>query len=210
MKHKKILEYFMIEGTPGGNQDWLIEWDMNRGGCAAVTACDLCMLLSRRERFRKLYPFDANHISRDDFIKFSAILKPFLFPRYHGVDFLETYICGLKDYMQSVKSNDLIIEGLSGNVSYEVFAEAIMNQIDDNFPVPFLLLNHYDSELEDFFWHWFNLAGYEENEENEDGLNVLTVTYGEYKWFPLRKLWDTHYKRKGGIIRVRCSLFNAL
>lgn len=202
MKRKKILDYFTIEGTPGGNQDWLIEWDMNRGGCAAVTACDLCMLLSRQDRFRKLYPFDPDNISRDDFIKFSAIMKPFLFPRYHGVDFLETYICGLKDYFLSVKSNDLIIEGLSGNVSYEVFAEAIMNQIDDNFPVPFLLLNHYDPELDDFNWHWFNLAGYE---ETENDLNVMTVTYGEYKWFGLRRLCDTHYRRKGGIIRVSAN-----
>lgn len=202
MKRKKILDYFTIEGTPGGNQDWLIEWDMNRGGCAAVTACDLCMLLSRQNKFRKLYPFDPDNISRDDFIKFSAIMKPFLFPRYHGVDFLETYICGLKDYFLSVKSNDLIIEGLSGNVSYEVFAEAIMNQIDDNFPVPFLLLNHDDPELDDFNWHWFNLAGYE---ETENDLNVMTVTYGEYKWFGLRRLCDTHYRRKGGIIRVSAN-----
>lgn len=207
MKRKKILDYFTIEGTPGGNQDWLIEWDMNRGGCAAVTACDLCMLLSRQNKFRKLYPFDPDNISRDDFIKFSAIMKPFLFPRYHGVDFLETYICGLKDYFLSVKSNDLIIEGLSGNVSYEVFAEAIMNQIDDNFPVPFLLLNHYDPELDDFNWHWFNLAGYEETEKD---LNVMAVTYGEYKWFGLRRLCDTHYRRKGGIIRVSSSILNAL
>ena len=202
MKRKKILDYFTIEGTPGGNQDWLIEWDMNRGGCAAVTACDLCMLLSRQDKFRKLYPFDPDNISRDDFIKFSAIMKPFLYPRYHGVDFLETYICGLKDYMQSVNSNDLIIEGLSGNVSYEILAQAIMNQIDDNFPVPFLLLNHYDPELDDFNWHWFNLAGYE---ETENDLNVMTVTYGEYKWFGLRRLCDTHYSRKGGIIRVSAN-----
>ena len=199
MSCKKVLEYFTIEGTPGGNQDWLIEWDMNRGGCAAVTACDLCMLLSGRERFRKLYPFDANHISRDDFIRFASIMKPYLSPRYHGIDFLETYICGLKDYLRSVNSNELIIEGLSGNVSLEIFSKAIVNQINDNFPVPFLLLNHRDPELEDFFWHWFNLAGYEETEK---GINVLTVTYGEYKWFSLKRLWDTGNRRKGGIIRI--------
>ena len=202
MKHKKILDYFTIEGTPGGNQDWLPEWDMNRGGCAAVTACDMCMLLSKRERFRKLYPFDSNHISRNDFIKFASIMKPFLYPRYHGVDFLETYICGLKDYFMSIKSNELIIEGLSGNVSYDVFAHAVMNQINNNFPVPFLLLNHHDPELENFFWHWFILAGYDESGESDDGINVLTVTYGECKWIGLHRLWDTGYKRKGGIICI--------
>ena len=36
----------MIDNAPGGNQDDLIEWDMNRGGCGAVTACDVCMYLA--------------------------------------------------------------------------------------------------------------------------------------------------------------------
>ena len=38
MTHRKVLGYFTIEGAPGGNQDWLPEWEMNMGGCAAVTA----------------------------------------------------------------------------------------------------------------------------------------------------------------------------
>ena len=53
--------------------------------------------------------------------------------------------------------------------------------------------------LDDFEWHWFNLAGYE---ELSDDLNVLTVTYGEYQWFSLRKIHDTKYERKGGLIRI--------
>ena len=36
LTRRKILGYFMIENAPGGNQDWLPEWDMNMGGCAAV------------------------------------------------------------------------------------------------------------------------------------------------------------------------------
>ena len=92
MTRKKVLDYFTIEGTPGGCQDWLPEWDMNMGGCAAVTACDTCIFLSRLdEKFRSLYPFDPVSLSRSDFVKFASIMKPFLTPRYHGIDFLETY-----------------------------------------------------------------------------------------------------------------------
>ena len=203
MTRKKILDYFTIDGTPGGNQEWLPEWDMNMGGCAAVTACDTCIFLSRLDncsKFRSLYPFDPKNLSRMDFVKFASVMKPFLTPRYHGIDFLETYICGFYDYMKKVKNNSLILEGISGNVDYETFSSTIINQIDRNFPVPFLLLNHHDIKLDDFEWHWFNLAGYE---EIENDVNVLTVTYAEYQWFSLKNLHDTHNTRKGGIIKIR-------
>ena len=196
---KKILEYFMIDGTPGGNQEWLPEWDMNMGGCAAVTACDVCMYLSRKEKFRSLYPFNSENLSKTDFIKFASIIKPFLRPRYHGIDFLETYICGFYDYLKKVKNNSLKFEGISGDVNYENFADAIINQIDRDLPVPFLLLHHRDIKLDDFEWHWFNLTGYE---ELENDVNVLTVTYGEYQWFSLKNLHETGYERKGGIIKI--------
>ena len=206
MTHKKILDYFTIDGTPGGNQDWLPEWDMNMGGCAAVTACDTCIFLSRNpgENFENLYPFDAKNLSRTDFIKFASVMKPFLTPRYHGIDFLETYICGFYDYMKKIGNDSLILEGLSGNADYEIFAAAIKNQIDRNFPVPFLMLNHHDIKLDDFQWHWFNLAGYE---ETENDINVLTVTYAEYHWFSLRDMHDTRNDRKGGVILIRSKAF---
>ena len=199
---KKILDYFTIDGTPGGNQEWLTEWDMNMGGCGAVTACDVSIFLARLNpvKFGTLYPFDAKNLSRGDFIKFASSMRPFLSPRYHGIDYLETYICGFYDYMKEVKNENLILEGLSGNVDYEIFESAIKDQLDRNFPVPFLMLNHHDPKLEDFEWHWFNLAGYE---ELENDINVLTVTYSEYQWFSLHNMHDTRNECKGGVIRIR-------
>ena len=46
---KNELDYIQIEDGLGGNQDWFPEWDMYHGGCAAVTACDLCIYLALRE-----------------------------------------------------------------------------------------------------------------------------------------------------------------
>ena len=37
-------------------------------------------------------------------------------------------------------------------------------------------------------------------EETEDDLMVKAVSYGEYKWFSLKELWDTGYDKKGGMI----------
>lgn len=43
---KKTLDYFMIEGTLGGNQEWFKNVVMYIGGCAAATACDCCIYLA--------------------------------------------------------------------------------------------------------------------------------------------------------------------
>ena len=45
---KKELDYISVEGSPGGNQDWFLDPFMKGGGCAAVTACDLCIYFAAR------------------------------------------------------------------------------------------------------------------------------------------------------------------
>ena len=41
MKQEKNIDYFQIEGTPGGNQEWCTDFWMYLGGCGALAACDL-------------------------------------------------------------------------------------------------------------------------------------------------------------------------
>lgn len=63
----------------------------------------------------------------------------------------------------------------------------------------YLMLKHKNEKgpLEDYIWHWFILAGYE---ETGNDLLVKAVSYGEYKWFSLKEMWDTGYDKKGGMI----------
>lgn len=70
------LNYFTIDGAIGWNQDWFKEWWMNKGGCAAVTACDLCLYLAREKGLAALYPFDAAHPRKEDYLLFSDIMSP--------------------------------------------------------------------------------------------------------------------------------------
>ena len=42
---QKELDYFTIEHSYGGNQDWFWDPMMKIGGCAALTACDSCIYL---------------------------------------------------------------------------------------------------------------------------------------------------------------------
>jgi hypothetical protein len=73
----------------------------------------------------------------------------------------------------------------------------IKKQIEQGFPIPCLILNHKNKDLEDYVWHWFLLTGYEETKEK---FMVKAVTYGSWKWLDLAELWDTGNKRKGGLI----------
>lgn len=194
---KRELDYIYIDNCIGGNQDWLPEFDMNRGGCAAVTACDLCMYLAKLDNFENLYKF--KDLTRENFIKFASIMKPYLTPRYHGIDYLEIYLCGLGDYWRSVNYNIRRLEGLAGSASFNFALEAVKSQIDLNLPIPYLMLNHADNKFEDFEWHWFMLAGYDELDDN---ILVKAVTYGEVTWLDFKALWNTGCERRGGLIKV--------
>lgn len=68
---KKELEYFMIDGEFGGNQDWFTNIVMNVGGCGAATACDSCIYLAKYKEMKKLYPFDLEQMDKEAYKKFS-------------------------------------------------------------------------------------------------------------------------------------------
>ncbi len=196
---KNELDYIQIEDGLGGNQDWFPEWDMYHGGCAAVTACDLCIYLALREDAESLYPYDLRHLNREDFVRFARDMKPYLSPRSHGIDFLEIYIEGLSQYWRDAGGSGRRLEGLSGTVPFEEARGVVREQLRSGLPVPYLMLRHQDDALEDFEWHWFNLAGYE---EAGDDLMVEAVTYGKPHWLSLRRMWNSGEDRRGGVIRV--------
>ena len=54
---KQILDYFIIDGEVGGNQDWFRNVVMHIGGCAAATACDCCIYFAKYKGKKNLYPF---------------------------------------------------------------------------------------------------------------------------------------------------------
>lgn len=172
---------------------------MYGGGCGAVTACDLCIQLARQFGINILYPYDAHRVTRQDYRKFSNIMKPYLHPRWQGIDTLELYLDGLSAYWHSVGVYSLKGSGLPGTASWHETREFIRDRVDAGIPVPCLLLYHKSRAFKDFEWHWFNLAGYE---ELDNAFYVQAITYGRFHWLNLQKLWDTGQRRRGGLIRI--------
>ena len=194
---KKELDYFYVEKKYGWDQNDFKDLWMNKGGCACVTACDSFIYMRKYMGKDKLYPYDIEHIGALDYIDFSNSVKPYLRPRWTGIDRLEIYVDGVGEFLEDIDEHSIGLSEFSEDNPLEDAIKVVKAQIDGVFPIPMLELMHKNPKYKDFSWHWFLLTGYE---EDGDKFMVKVVSYGSYRWFDLGELWNTGYKRKGGLI----------
>lgn len=199
---KKELSYFKIENAFGGNQDWFRDPMMNMGGCGAAAACDVCINAALHANKGHLYPYDVQRLEKEDYIKFSAKMKPYLRPRIKGIDTLEVFMEGFDNYLEDVGEHNIKLLGCHGDAPVKEAVRVVKQQIDQGISIPFLLLRHENVNFKDLVWHWFMLVGYE---EVEDEFNVKIATYGGYRWISLHELWKTGFQKKGGMVQVNFS-----
>ena len=147
------LPYFKIGNSLGGQQDWFPEYMMRIGGCAAVTACDCSIYFELYKNLRGLYPFDVKNISQNDYINFSNVMKPYLHPRWQGIDKLEIYIDGFTQFLRDRGENNLQVLGWSGHNDFKSTHMVLKHQIDNGYPIPCLTLYHKNRIFEDYVWH---------------------------------------------------------
>ena len=191
------LPYFKIGASYGGQQDWFPEYMMRIGGCAAVTACDCSIYFELYKNLRGLYPFDVKNLTRDEYIKFADVMKPYLHPRWSGIDKLEIYIDGFTRFLRDHGENNLQLLPWDGHQDFRATHLILKYQIDNGYPIPCLTLHHKNPAMSDYVWHWFLLTGYEISGED---WRVKVVSYGISRWFDFDLLWDTGFAQKGGLI----------
>lgn len=156
---KKELEYFRIEEAYGGDQEWFLDPMMRIGGCAAVTACDSCIYFDLYKG-TKLYPYEKKQLTKKEYRRFGMRMKPYLRPRWSGIDTLEIYMEGFQKYLADQGCTAIRMLPFSGSRSVSEAKEVVKEQIDRRFPVPCLVLNHQNRAFKDYEWHWFLLTGY--------------------------------------------------
>lgn len=196
---KKELNFFKIGNSFGGNQSWFRDPIMKIGGCAAAAACDTCLNLELNHNKMGLYPYAPTSLSKEDYISFSTLMKPYLRPRIGGITKLKIFVKGFEKYLKERGHENIKASAFEGNRQWINAADAIRNQIERGVTIPFLLLRHKNSKFRFYTWHWFLIVGYEEI-ENE--FYVKTATYGNFHWVSLQELWNTGYKHKGGMIII--------
>ena len=199
MKQEKNIDYFQIEGTPGGNQEWCTDFWMYLGGCGALAACDLSICLARNYGLKECYPGDAWNLTKKDYVDFSTKMKPYIHPRVGGVTKLSMFTEGCGQYLKDC-GYQVEFETLDGDRPYEEAKAFVKNAIERNLPVIYLMLRHRDKEFKDLNWHWFSVTGYKiENEK----VYLNYHTYGEALSVDFKRLWNTGMYKKGGIVAVR-------
>lgn len=201
MDNKKELRYFEIDGAFGGNQDWFTNVVMNIGGCAAATACDCCIYLTKRMGAKSLYPFDIDHLNKEDYKRFSQIMKPYIKPRVSGVKKLAWFISGFQRYLEDIgAAGQIAMEEFSGEHTVKEAESFVKSQINKDMPIPVLLLQHKDrAQFKDYIWHWFLIVGYE---QAGGDFRIKTATYGEAVVFSLKEMWETGFAEKGGLVKL--------
>lgn len=102
--------------------------------------------------------------------------------------------------MRDMGFRGLKMDGLEGGEPARRAKRVIIDQIDNGFPVPCLVLHHKAKEMDFYVWHWFLLNGYDADNGENGPMRVKAVTYSSYRWLDLDTLWDSGYKTKGGII----------
>lgn len=193
------LPYFSIDGCFGGSQSWMLDPQMRLGGCAALTACDLCIYLSLQKGYTSLFPFAGEALTKQVYRKFSEIMKPYLHPRMTGVDTLKLFLDGFRQYLADIPHSSLHLSPFYGDRPVEQAEQSILNRLRDGFPLPCLVLNHKNKAFSDFVWHWFLIVGCR---KEKGRFQVLAATYGEGVWLDFARLWDTGFIRKGGLVLV--------
>jgi hypothetical protein len=198
---EKELPYFSVEDAFGGSQAWFTHdlW-MRLGGCAAVTACDCSIYFSLYKNLPAAYPGAVAMMTKKEYTDFGRVMKPYLKPRFHGIDTLAIYQDGFGRFLHDRGIDSLRLDAWEGTHPYETAVDQVRQQIDAGWPIPYLNLKHRDPSLRDLVWHWFLLTGYE---IYEGTCMVKVTTYGTWRWLDFRQLWQTGYRRRGGMILFR-------
>ena len=194
---KKELPHFAVGSDYGGSQDWCTELWMNIGGCAAVTACDSSIFFMLHKGRRELYPYALADISRKDYVDFTDIMKPYLYPREGGVDRLEIYTDGFGRFLRDRGENAISMSPWPGEHDLSETKDTVKKQIDDGWLIPVLTLQHMHPSMREYVWHWYLLNGYDEQGER---FFVKAVTFGAWQWLDFGVLWNTGFDRKGGLV----------
>ena len=191
------LEHFMIGRSYGGNQDWMQDAWMKLGGCAALAAVDSCLYFTLFRKMKGLCPIDARKLTKDSYRSFGMTMKPYISPRWHGVDKMCYFTEGFGQYLKDRKVTGITMKEFPMGVPYAAAEEAIRRQIDAGIIIPMLHLTGKNRRVKEYNWHWFLLNGYRKTEE---GFFVKAVTYSEYEWVDLTDLWHEDAPENGGLI----------
>ena len=193
------IEYFSLEGSKGGNQEWCRDFWMNIGGCAALVACDMSICLRQNHGIKESIPFTEGIRTREDYVKFSSVMKPYIHPRISGVTKLSIFTGGFGKYLKDRGLESTFLTCPGEESADQAFA-MIEDSISRNLPAACLILRHKNPLFGDLNWHWFSVTGCGWEDEKRV---IYFHTYGEEEKVDFDELWDTGFRYRGGLVTIK-------
>ena len=75
-------------------------------------------------------------------------MKPYLRPRWGGIDRLDMYIDGMGQFLSDRGDDDITMDPWSGDKTADETKDVIKAQIDAGWPIPHLVLHHNNPKLQ--------------------------------------------------------------
>jgi hypothetical protein len=196
----KELDFLLIDGRYGGDQNRFSRYMMRLGGCSTVCACHAAACLAQRDpEKRALSPFTSLRVTETAFQAFAEDMFRYVYPGFRGMPKTSLFEKAFRNYASS-RGVEVQFRELPGDAPYAEAEKFVRESIDGGYCVQYLLLLHQAEEFSEMEWHWFTLTGYE---EGEDGFRVIYSTWGRRCTAAFQKLWDTGKDEKGGMIVVK-------
>lgn len=155
----------------GGNQDWFADSWARKAGCASVSATDIFIYYTKRER-----EFD-----KSTYLDYMNEMFKLMEPGKRGFPYVFLYARR--------------VSKLLNNCEYRIFrrprlydaSEIVKESIEHGNPLGLLILTHRRRKIRDDLWHWVTIVGYEETKK---GLDIIFLDCGDEKRIPARILFE--------------------
>ncbi len=193
------IEYFSLEGSQGGNQEWCRDFWMYLGGCAALAACDMSICLWQNHGISDCIPFEEGIRTREDYVQFSTVMKPYIHPRINGVTKLSIFTEGYGKYLKD-RGLESSFSVCPGEESADSAYAMIEDSVGRNLPAACLILRHKDPYFKDLNWHWFSVTGCS---REGDRRFIYFHTYGAEEKVDFDNLWNTGFRYRGGLVTIK-------
>lgn len=152
-----------MEIAYGGNQEWFRGEFQRRAGCGSVTGSNIAAIYAQESpEMKSLYL--AQTFEYDEYLKQMEMMYRYMKPGFMGYPLVGRFA---KDFIKYADDCGIALNArqLFLPKEREESVDFIIEGIDHQNPVAFLILRHPAQELREENWHWVTITGYNDRKE---------------------------------------------
>lgn len=189
-----ILKDGIIIGY-GGNQEWFPGEFQRLAGCGSVTGSNMAAIYAAMdETMGTLYDPDGDAWEYGQYLKLMETMYHYMRPGFMGYPLIRRFA---KDFCKYAKDRGILLKDKRLFLPKEKgeSLEFILESINHNHPVAFLILRHPAKEFREDNWHWVTITGYDEEKHQ-----LIWSNCGEREEIDWSLLFDSNVKYYVGMV----------